>query len=94
MPTRHLKYNPSTSPKTLSLAIGLGPLPLPAGSPLNLAMNWSTPYPTPPFPPLAPRTGSYYVTGEFPVTEFGLREKKKMELNKERFTGKLRKHRN
>jgi hypothetical protein len=57
-------------------------------------MNWSTPYPTPPFPPLAPRTGSYYVTGEFPVTEFGLREKKKMELNKESFTGKLRKHRN
>jgi hypothetical protein len=34
------------------------------------------------------------VTGEFPVTEFGLREKKKMELNKEHFTEKLRKHRN
>jgi hypothetical protein len=34
------------------------------------------------------------VTGEFPVIEFGLREKKKMELNKERFTRKLRKHRN
>jgi hypothetical protein len=34
------------------------------------------------------------VTGEFPVTEFGLREKKKMKLNKEHFTGKLRKHRN
>jgi len=34
------------------------------------------------------------VTGEFPVIEFGLREKKKMELNKESFTGKLRKHRN
>jgi hypothetical protein len=34
------------------------------------------------------------VTCEFPVTEFRLWEKKKMELNKESFTGKLRKYRN
>jgi hypothetical protein len=36
----------------------------------------------------------HFVTSEFLVTEFGLRAKKKMELNKEHFTEKLRKHRN
>jgi hypothetical protein len=34
------------------------------------------------------------VTGEFLVTEFGIREKKEMELNKEHFIEKLTKHRN
>jgi hypothetical protein len=34
------------------------------------------------------------VTGEFHVTEFGLREKKKIELNKEHFIEKLVKKKN
>jgi hypothetical protein len=34
------------------------------------------------------------ITGEFPVLEFGLREKKKMELNKEHFIEKLVKKKN
>jgi hypothetical protein len=34
-----------------------------------------------------------HVTGEFLVTKFGLREKEKMELNKESFTEKVTKHR-